>query len=106
MFDQRAGLRQLAGRLAGMAFIMSNVVTVMYYGVMQQFPAPIEGAAIDRPPYLNLSVHLFNCLIGWFDLLITNNMNLNGSVLKVTTTHTHSHTYIGTRLMRLLRRVL
>eukprot|EP00212_Chloropicon_laureae_P003198 CAMPEP_0197485978 /NCGR_PEP_ID=MMETSP1311-20131121/893_1 /TAXON_ID=464262 /ORGANISM="Genus nov. species nov., Strain RCC856" /LENGTH=315 /DNA_ID=CAMNT_0043028817 /DNA_START=73 /DNA_END=1020 /DNA_ORIENTATION=- len=80
----RSGLRRWAGVLAGMAFIMSNVVTVMYYGVMQQFPEPIEGAALDRPPYLNLSVHLFNCLIGWADLFITNNMNLSGFVLKST----------------------
>lgn len=73
-----------SGRLAGMAFAMTNVVTVMYYGVMQQFPAPIEGSNVDRPPFLNLAVHCINAIIGWGDLLITNNMNLSKNVLKMT----------------------
>ncbi len=72
----------MTGTLAGVGFVMANVVTVMYYGVMQQFPAPIEGSNLDRPPYLNLSVHLFNAFIAWADLFITNNMLLSGSVMK------------------------
>ena len=76
--------KRVTGGLAGMAFIMSNVVTVMYYGVMQQFPSPIEGSIVDRPPFLNLSVHCFNACIGWLDLVITNNMSLSWNTNKAT----------------------
>lgn len=72
------------GMLAGLVFTMSNVVTIMYYGVMQQFSAPIEGSNLDRPPYLNLSVHAINCLTSWIDIVTTNNMNLCGQTIRLT----------------------
>ena len=84
--EHKVGPRFLkaTGILAGIAFTMSNVVTIMYYGIHQRFDSPIEGSHLDRPPYMNLSVHLFNAMIGWFDLLTTSNMNLCSVTIKYT----------------------
>ncbi|QDZ18727.1 hypothetical protein A3770_02p12450 [Chloropicon primus] len=84
--EERVGRRfhKATGMLAGLVFTMSNVVTFMYYGVMQQFSDPIEGSNVDRPPYLNISVHLINCVTSWIDLLTTKNMSLCGDTIKAT----------------------
>jgi hypothetical protein len=44
------------------------VVTIMFYTIQTATKAMVEGD-VERPPWLNVSVHLYNTAAAWGDLL-------------------------------------
>ena len=64
-------LNSWADDLSCALFGLSNGVTAMYYLVDAATgkDALVEGGEIPRPPWLGFSVHVFNSIVAWVDIL-------------------------------------
>lgn len=64
-------LNHWADDLSCALFGLANVVTAMYYliDVTNGKDALVEGGQIQRPAWLGFSVHVFNSLVAWADIL-------------------------------------
>ena len=69
----RPRLARFADDLGCVVFPLANIVTILFYGVLKQFPSPIEGASVERPPFLDFSVHALNFVFAWGDMLLSKN---------------------------------
>jgi hypothetical protein len=68
---RKAALRAAADDAACAVFGLTNVVTVMYYGLEAATAGVVEGGPAPRPPWLGRSVHVFNAAAAWADLLVS-----------------------------------
>ncbi|KAK9815412.1 hypothetical protein WJX72_003239 [[Myrmecia] bisecta] len=68
---RRAVLHRWTDDMSCALFGLANVVTIMYYAIATATNDIVEGGAVPRPPWLGFSVHVFNSLIAWADLLIS-----------------------------------
>lgn len=59
---------RLADDLSSALFALAHVVTIMFYTIQTTTKSLVEGG-VDRPPWLNSSVHLYNSAAAWADLL-------------------------------------
>ena len=66
----RVGLCRAADDAACAVFGLANVVTVLYYSLEAATAAVVEGGPVARPPWLGRSVHLWNAVAAWTDLLV------------------------------------
>lgn len=64
-------LNHWADDLSCALFGLANVVTAMYYLIdaTNGKDALVEGGQIQRPAWLGFSVHVFNSLVAWADIL-------------------------------------
>lgn len=64
-------LNHWADDLSCALFGLANVVTAMYYLIdaTNGKGALVEGGEIQRPAWLGFSVHVFNSLVAWADIL-------------------------------------
>jgi hypothetical protein len=63
---------QTVDDLACAIFALTHVVSIMFYSIQSATKLAVEGGHIQRPPWLDLSVHAFNTLVAWVDLLNSN----------------------------------
>ena len=75
---RRAALSVTADRLACALFGLANTVTAMFYAVENATQGLVEGGAIERPWWLDLSVHAANSGVAWIDLLIVEERSFSG----------------------------
>ncbi|KAI8463301.1 MAG: FAR-17a/AIG1-like protein-domain-containing protein [Monoraphidium minutum] len=59
---------RVADDLSCAVFALAHVVTLMFYAIQAATNKVVEGDT-ERPPWLNASVHLYNSLAVWADLL-------------------------------------
>lgn len=55
--------------LACAIFALTHVVSIMFYTIQGTTKMAVEGGHVQRPPWLDVSVHAFNTLVAWADLL-------------------------------------
>lgn len=64
----RSRLSRAADDLSCAVFALAHVVTIMFYTIQTATRSMVEGD-VERPPWLNVSVHLYNTVVVWADLL-------------------------------------
>ena len=57
---------------------MANTVTAMFYAVENATQGLVEGGALNRPWWLDLSVHAGNAGVAWVDLVIVEERSFCG----------------------------
>ncbi|KAL2610110.1 hypothetical protein R1flu_028683 [Riccia fluitans] len=80
------GLKRLADDLSSSSFSIANVITILYWSIlvitMKPVDVEVDGgvhrtvthglrSAAAAPWYINLTVHLFNSIIAWIDISIS-----------------------------------
>uniref|UniRef100_A0A383VU37 Uncharacterized protein n=1 Tax=Tetradesmus obliquus TaxID=3088 RepID=A0A383VU37_TETOB len=55
--------------LACAIFAFTHVVSIMFYTIQGTTKLAVEGGHVQRPPWLDVSVHAFNTLTAWADLI-------------------------------------
>jgi hypothetical protein len=55
--------------LACAIFAFTHVVSIMFYTIQSTTKLAVEGGHVQRPPWLDVSVHAFNTLTAWADLI-------------------------------------
>lgn len=55
--------------LACAIFALTHVVSIMFYTIQSTTKMAVEGGHVTRPPWLDVSVHAFNTLVAWADLI-------------------------------------
>eukprot|EP00879_Flechtneria_rotunda_P001321 GHRR01001471.1.p1 GENE.GHRR01001471.1~~GHRR01001471.1.p1 ORF type:complete len:276 (+),score=55.94 GHRR01001471.1:235-1062(+) len=55
--------------LACAIFAFTHVVSIMFYIIQGTTKMAVEGGHVQRPPWLDVSVHAFNTLVAWADLI-------------------------------------
>jgi hypothetical protein len=55
--------------LACAIFALTHVVSIMFYTIQGTTKLAVEGGHVQRPPWLDVSVHAFNTLVAWADLM-------------------------------------
>lgn len=69
LVNGKSRLTRHVDNLACAIFALTHVVSIMFYTIQSTTKAAVEGGHIQRPPWLDLSVHAFNTLVAWADLL-------------------------------------
>lgn len=55
--------------LACAIFAFTHVVSIMFYTIQSTTKLAVEGGNVQRPPWLDVSVHAFNTMVAWADLI-------------------------------------
>lgn len=55
--------------LACAIFAFTHVVSIMFYTIQSTTKMAVEGGHVVRPPWLDVSVHAFNTMVAWADLI-------------------------------------
>lgn len=55
--------------LACAIFAFTHVVSIMFYTIQSTTKLAVEGGHVVRPPWLDVSVHAFNTMVAWADLI-------------------------------------
>lgn len=55
--------------LACAIFAFTHVVSIMFYTIQGTTKMAVEGGNVQRPPWLDVSVHAFNTMVAWADLI-------------------------------------
>lgn len=55
--------------LACAIFAFTHVVSIMFYTIQGTTKMAVEGGHVNRPPWLDVSVHAFNTMVAWADLI-------------------------------------
>jgi hypothetical protein len=55
--------------LACAIFAFTHVVSIMFYTIQSTTKMAVEGGHVTRPPWLDVSVHAFNTMVAWADLI-------------------------------------
>eukprot|EP00878_Enallax_costatus_P012817 GHUV01013384.1.p1 GENE.GHUV01013384.1~~GHUV01013384.1.p1 ORF type:complete len:309 (+),score=54.59 GHUV01013384.1:308-1234(+) len=55
--------------LACAIFAFTHVVSIMFYTIQGTTKLAVEGGHVQRPPWLDVSVHAFNTMVAWADLI-------------------------------------
>lgn len=68
LLSGRSHYSRLVDDLASSQFALAHVVTIMFYTIQTATKSMVEGG-VERPPWLNVTVHLFNTLVAWADMV-------------------------------------
>jgi hypothetical protein len=63
--------------LACAIFAFTHVVSIMFYTIQGTTKMAVEGGHVQRPPWLDVSVHAFNTLTAWADLITSDRRNFS-----------------------------
>lgn len=74
----KRSLMEISDRLSCATFGLANTVTAMFYAIENTTQGCVEGGEIERPPWLDVSVHLANTAVAWVDLLIVEQRSFCG----------------------------
>jgi hypothetical protein len=55
--------------LACAIFAFTHVVSIMFYTIQGTTKMAVEGGNVQRPPWLDVTVHAFNTMVAWADLI-------------------------------------
>jgi hypothetical protein len=71
--------------LACAIFALTHVVTIMFYTIQSTTKLAVEGGHVSRPPWLDVSVHAFNTLVAWADLITSDRRSFSRTSERLST---------------------
>lgn len=72
-------LKATADQLSCALFGIANTVTALFFAIEKSTKGLVEGGQLQRPAWLNLTVHVANSVVAWVDLVIVEERSFQGS---------------------------